>query len=219
MTDGLGVVVLAAGAGSRMGDIPKSLVEVDGVPVLYRLLQSVSALRPAATVLVLGHHAEAISRVMQGWQQDILPTVVRNPLPGQSPASSLRLGLHALLERCSAARSVMVLLADQPLLTAEDLQDARQAFVARSGDSRIVWPVHCGTPGHPVVLDVSLARAWLSQPTTGLRAWAQQRPGEVATWQPGHARCTTDLDTPADLAQMAAETGNAWTLPVPHKRE
>lgn len=215
MTNRLGVVVLAAGAGSRMGGVAKCLIECDGVPLLNSLLQAIDTLHPAQIVLVLGHHADTVSCAMQGWHQGIFLTVVRNPLPGESPASSLRLGLHALLEMPAAVHSVMVLLADQPLLTAEDLQDARREFDGRGGHSRIVWPVHCGTPGHPVVFDVALARAWLSQQTTGLRPWVQQRPGEVSTWHPGHARCTTDIDTPTDLARLAQETGNVWTLPLP----
>lgn len=213
MTDRLGVVVLAAGAGSRMGGVAKCLVECEGVPLLHRLLQAIDALRPAQTILVLGHHADAISRAMQCWPHGAPPSVLRNWQPGESPASSLRLGLSTLLTMSAGVDTVMVLLADLPLMTAGDLSDARLAFDTRSRHQHILWPVHCNIPGHPVILDAAFARAWLSQKSAGLRVWAQQRPDDVALWHPGHDRCTTDLDTPADLARLAQRTGRAWTLP------
>lgn len=214
MTRQLSVVLLAAGAGNRMGGVPKCLIERDGVPLLRSLLQSVSDLRPAHTVLVLGHHADAIGHALQTWPPNVRPTVVRNPLPGESPASSLRLGLRTLLESSAAPHCAMVLLADMPLLTTDDLHGALCAFAARTAHQRILWPVHGKDLGHPVLLEVGLAREWLAQHELGLRAWAQQNAAQVATWHPGHARCTTDMDTPEDLARLAQIHGGTWTLPA-----
>lgn len=213
MTGRLGAVVLAAGAGSRMGGVAKCLIERDGVALLASLLRSVGTLPVARTVLVLGHHAHTIDQALQHWPPDQVPTVVRNPLPGDSPASSLRLGLRSLLQAPAAPDCVMVLLADMPLLTAADLQDALRAFDARTAQQRILWPVHGEALGHPVLLESSLAREWLLQQARGLRAWAQQDAAQVLTWHPGHARCTTDVDTPEDLARLAHQHGGRWTLP------
>src|SRR3546814_2531560 len=50
----LAVVVLAAGKGSRMkSDLPKVLHPVAGKPMLWHVLASVSALAPAASVVVV----------------------------------------------------------------------------------------------------------------------------------------------------------------------
>lgn len=214
MTNRWGVVVLAAGAGSRMGGVAKCLIECDGVPVLQKLLQSIHALHPAQTVLVLGHHAHAISRALERWPERDALWAVRNDAPGESPASSLRLGLDAMLAGPMAVDCVMVLLADQPLLTADDLQQARRIFATRSQQQRIVWPVHAGVPGHPVMLDVPFARTWLLQKEIGLRNWSSQQPAKVALWNPGHDHYTTDLDTPSDLTSIARRTGKNWTLPA-----
>lgn len=214
MTGRLGAVVLAAGAGSRMGGVAKCLIERDGVALLASLLRSVRTLPAARTVLVLGHHAHTIDQALQHWPPDQLPTVVRNPHPGDSPASSLRLGLHTLLQAPELLDCVMVLLADMPLLTTGDLQDALRAFDARTAHQKILWPVHGEALGHPVLLEIGLAREWLLQQERGLRAWAQQDAAQVLTWHPGHARCTTDVDTPDDLARLAQKHGGQWTLPV-----
>lgn len=213
MTVRWGVLLLAAGAGTRMGGVAKCLIEHDGVSLLAGLLQSVAALHASRTVLVLGHHAHHIERALHAWPLAGLPVVVRNAHPGESPASSLRLGLRTLLDHPQPEDAVMVLLADMPLLRAQDLQDAQRAFAARTARQRIVWPVHGDMVGHPVLLEMGLAREWLLQSSLGLRVWAQQHPAQVAHWHPGHARCTTDLDTPQDLARLAHDTGHRWTLP------
>ncbi|MFT7401673.1 MAG: molybdenum cofactor cytidylyltransferase, partial [Hydrogenophaga sp.] len=93
----LAVVVLAAGAGSRMGGLAKCLITVDGETMLQRLLHAVRALAPMQTVLVLGHHAEAIQRTLRETPAPLPLTWVHNPDPGDNPASSLRLGLSALM--------------------------------------------------------------------------------------------------------------------------
>jgi molybdenum cofactor cytidylyltransferase len=206
----LAVVVLAAGAGSRLGGVAKCLITVDGETLLQRLLHAVQTLAPVQTVLVLGHHAQTIQTAMRETPAPLPLTVVHNPEPGQSPASSLRLGLKTIRPDVSA---VMVLLADQPLLAASDLQRTLHAFDARAPSQRILWPVHGGAPGHPVLMQTDLAREWLAQDRTGLRPWALQSPQQVALWHTDSPHHTLDLDTPDDLARLAAETEKTWALP------
>ena len=57
----VGAVLLAAGAGSRLGHRPKSLLELGGVPLIVRQLVALSGAGVDELVVVLGHHAEAIS--------------------------------------------------------------------------------------------------------------------------------------------------------------
>jgi molybdenum cofactor cytidylyltransferase len=64
----LAVVVLAAGAGSRLGGVAKCLITVDGETLLQRLLHAVQTLAPVQTVLVLGHHAQTIQTAMRETQ-------------------------------------------------------------------------------------------------------------------------------------------------------
>jgi len=206
----LGAVVLAAGAGSRMGGVAKCLITVDGETLLQRLLKAVHSLAAVQTVLVLGHHAEAIRAALLETPSSLPLTLVHNREPGDSPAPSLRLGLHALKPEVDM---VMLLVADQPLLGASDLQRALKAFEGRTPAQRIGWPEHDGEPGHPVLLQADLARDWLAQDQSGLRPWALQKPQQVAVWAPGNRHHTQDLDTPQDLARLAHDTGRRWVLP------
>jgi len=206
----LGAVVLAAGAGSRMGGVPKCLITVDGNTLLQRLLNGLQSLALVQTVLVLGHHAETIRAALRETPAPLPLTLVHNPEPGDSPTSSLRVGLHALKPEVDV---VMLLLADQPLLGANDLQRALKAFEGRTPAQRIGWPEHGGEPGHPVLLQTDLAREWLAQDRAGLRHWALQKPQQVAIWAPGNTHHTQDLDTPDQLARLAHDTGRHWALP------
>jgi molybdenum cofactor cytidylyltransferase len=206
----LGVIVLAAGAGLRMGGVAKCLITVEGETLLQRLLRSLHRLAPVQTVLVLGHHAETIRAALLETPTPLPLTLVHNPEPGDSPASSLRLGLCALKPEVD---TVILLLADQPLLGANDLQRAWQTFIERSPVQRISWPEHGGEPGHPVLLQADLAREWLSQDRAGLRPWALQRPQQVAVWKPNNTHHTRDLDTPEALARLSHDTGQRWALP------
>lgn len=63
-------IVLAAGTGSRLRglwpDLPKGLLEVGGVPLLYRSLETLLACGVRRVVLVAGHRADAYRRFLAG---------------------------------------------------------------------------------------------------------------------------------------------------------
>ncbi len=110
----VGAVLLAAGAGSRIGHKPKSLLQLGGVPLIRRQLIALSGAGVDEVVVVLGHHAALIEPVVQ----DFPVTIVRNLNPDEGQVSSQRLGLAALTGKLDA---VIVALADQPLINAQDI--------------------------------------------------------------------------------------------------
>ncbi len=61
----LAAVVMAAGQGTRMrSDRAKVLHEVGGLPMVCHVLAALAPLRPARTVVVVGHQAEAVRAVL-----------------------------------------------------------------------------------------------------------------------------------------------------------
>ena len=201
----LAAVVLAAGAGSRMGGVAKCLITVDGETLLQRLLRAVHTLAPAQTVLVLGHHAQAIQNALRATAAPLPLTVVHNAKPGDSPASSLRLGLLALRPEVN---TVMVLLADQPLLEVGDVSAMLRAWRDRAANIDLVVPTHQGQPGHPLVFGASVRQAILQgQGGEGVREWRRAHPERVSLIPMGHARGVTDVDTPDDLQTLADQHG------------
>jgi bifunctional UDP-N-acetylglucosamine pyrophosphorylase/glucosamine-1-phosphate N-acetyltransferase len=113
MKSPLAVVVLAAGAGTRMKSaLPKVLHPVAGTPMLAHVLASVARLRPAKVVGVVAPGAAAVARAFAPH-----PTAVQKKALGTGDAVKAALG--ALRGHCGP---VLVVYGDAPLITTASLQ-------------------------------------------------------------------------------------------------
>lgn len=204
-------LVLAAGAGSRLGGVPKCLIRLGGQTLLQRQLDALAALDISDVRLVLGHHAEAIAAHVATRAPGQRPQLLHNPAPGEEPADSLQLGLRSLT---TMPERLLVLLGDLPLLGAPQITAALHAFEQRERGQHALVPQVQGQPGHPAVLD-GLACAQLRNLPGGLRAWRRRQPAAVRLWPTDDKAHTLDLDTTEDLRALAAATGLPVQLPLP----
>lgn len=206
----MGAVLMAAGAGRRMGYRPKSLLRrEDGKPLIAHHLRALVAAGLSDVVVVLGHHADRIGEVLQQEKQSAASPSglqwVLNLNPDDGPGSSLRCALAALPADLDA---VLVTLADQPLITAADMLSVLTAWRARAPGTALLVPRFQGQPGHPLMFDTRVRRDLMAQPVeAGLRDWRRAHPAQVAWLDANHPRYTFDIDTEADLARLAAEHG------------
>lgn len=206
----VGAVLLAAGAGERIGRRPKCLLELGGVPLIRRQLLALTDAGVDEVVLVLGHHADAIEPLVQ----DIRVTRVRNPEPGAGPVSSQRVGLAALGGRLDA---VIVALADQPLLGAADHAALIGAWMRRPepGATRVVVPWVDGERGNPVILAAEVREAILAGGADlGCRQWQQAHPDAVHRFETDNRNYRVDIDTEDDRERFERETGHALRWPA-----
>jgi CTP:molybdopterin cytidylyltransferase MocA len=204
----VGAVLLAAGSGSRMGHRPKSLLELGGVPLIRRQLIALSGAGVDEVVVVLGHHAALIEPVVQTFPV----TLVRNPQPDDGQVSSLRLGLAALGGRLDA---VIVALADQPLINAQDITALIGAFKKRPEGASVVFPEVGGQRGNPVVFSQEVREQILAgAANVGCRQWQAANPQAVAAFVTDNRRYRVDVDTPEDLETFARETGHVLRWPA-----
>lgn len=203
----VGAVLLSAGAGSRLGGRPKALLELGGVPLIRRQLIALSGAGVDEVVVVLGHHADAIEPVVR----DFPVTLVRNPAPDDGQPSSVRIGLQALAGKLDA---VIVALADQPMINAQDISALIGAFKKR-GDAAMVVPRVAGEPGNPVMLEAALRDEWLAgDADAACRRWRQQHPERVGWFDTDNNRYRVDIDTPEDLQRFTERTGHALRWPA-----
>lgn len=203
----VGAVLLAAGAGSRIGNRPKPLLELGGVPLIRRQLIALSGAGVDEVVVVLGHHAEAIEAAVR----DFPVTLARNPAPDDGQATSVRIGLQALTGKLDA---VIVALADQPLINAQDITALIGAY-KRRGEASMVVPRIGGAPGNPVMLDAALREEWLAgDANAACRRWREQNPERVAWFDTDNTRYRTDIDTPEDLQRFRERTGHELRWPA-----
>ena len=208
----VGAVLLAAGAGARLGGRPKALLELGGVPLILRQLIALSGAGVDEVVVVLGHHADRVEAAVRPFPI----TLARNPKPEDGQASSVRIGLKALSPKLDA---IMVALADQPLIDAQDVTALIGAFKKR-GDAAMVVPRVRGedgefVPGNPVIFDAVLRNEWLAgEADLACRRWRLANPERVCWFDTDNRRYRVDIDTPEDIERFAAVTGHALTWPA-----
>ncbi|MGH8116328.1 MAG: nucleotidyltransferase family protein [Rhodanobacteraceae bacterium] len=202
-----GAIVMAAGAGHRMGGLPKSLLQRDGEPLLLRQIRLLAEAGAGMVVVVLGHHADRLGTVLEQARCAATPPInprrllwTTNPAPDDGTGSSLRCGLAALPAGISAW---LVALGDQPLLEAADVRAILQAWKKRPAGTDLVMPRHADRLGHPIVFGRPVRDAVAgAHGGQGVREWRRAHPDRVLVLPVAHARYTTDVDTPADLASL-----------------
>ncbi|MEX2251633.1 MAG: bifunctional UDP-N-acetylglucosamine diphosphorylase/glucosamine-1-phosphate N-acetyltransferase GlmU [Acidimicrobiia bacterium] len=107
----LHVIVLAAGQGKRMvSDLPKVAHMAAGRPLVGWVLETVSALEPDTTVVVVGHGADEVERLLP----DHVRSAVQEEQLGTGHAT--RIGMDAIHD-IDPDDTVVVLYGDLPLLT------------------------------------------------------------------------------------------------------
>jgi len=205
----VGGLILAAGAGSRMGNRPKCLLELDGMSLLARQLQALTQAGLGPIAVVLGHHAERIlqEKALVHWAAQ----PVRNPQPDDGHVSSLRTGLRALPPDLDA---VMVALADQPLINTQAVQALLQAFAQRPAGTQLLQPSVQGLPGNPVVFSGTVkAQILAGDDHMGARQWMQSHPEAVYRWETPHGHYRLDVDNEEDRQAVERLTGQSLRWP------
>lgn len=196
MTPSLHVLVLAAGASTRLGQ-PKQLVRIGGRPVLHGVVSRAAAIGDHAVTVVIGAHAADLTRLLA----QTPASVVVNRHWQEGMASSIRCGLAAVPV---SAESVLILLGDQVAVTTDDLkrlvnacQGQEGMIVAASYDQRVgvpaIFPRECFSELAQLRGDVG-ARQLLERHSHRL----------VRVPMPNAA---VDLDTPEDLAALTRNDG------------
>jgi nicotine blue oxidoreductase len=187
-------VLLAAGAGMRLGLGPKALLPFQGRTLVEVLADTLLDGGCRQVVVVLGADADAVrSRTDLGRH-----TVVDNPEWAEGMGGSFRLGVAS----APAGDNILVALVDQPGLTAVTV--AR--LLARHRPGRVTaaaYPDGSGSlrRGHPLLLDATLraAAAASAAGDAGARLFLQSHPELVDTVDCSDQSGGLDVDTPDRL--------------------
>ena len=202
----LGAVLLAAGEAKRMNGINKLALEMQGVPLLKRALISLSGAGVDEVAVVFGHHAEALEPLVR----DFPVTLVRNDRYPDGQMTSVHAGLAALPGPFDA---MIVCLADQPLLNAQDIQALIGAFKKRERGVAVVPRVN-GERGNPIILDWAAREEILGgDANLGCRQFIERNPDRVASFDTANDHYVVDIDSPEDLQALEARLGLKLKLP------
>ena len=214
----VGAVVLAAGTASRMGGRPKCLLQKNGQSLLVHLLTNLEQAGIDQTVLVLGQYAPAIQANALSAPLKALHTVL-NPKPTQGQNSSLHLGLAKAqaLNVDGVFDWVMVCLADQPMITSQDLKHLIAAVKHAPRNIHMLQPTVEGQPGNPVMLSQRAVSELLAQGSKvgvthsdalpGGKEWRRQNPEHYMAWPTDNPHYTVDMDSPEDMDALQTRFG------------
>jgi molybdenum cofactor cytidylyltransferase len=188
-------VVLAAGAGSRFGGT-KQLVGVGGAPLVLYAVDALRAGGAEEILVVTGHDAEAVEAVLPA---DVRP--VRNPDHRAGQATSLAAALHAT---AADSEGAVILLADQPGVTAQDVRGLILAF--RATRAQIVRLRYADGPGPALLSREIYGEAGHLHGDTGARVLVASHP-EWVHEVPIDRPAPVDVDTPDDLRRLEPNDG------------
>lgn len=188
-------IVLAAGSSSRLGQ-PKQLLELEGRPLLQHAVDAAEGAGLADVVVVLGHRAEQVeSSVTTGPGTRVV--VNSEYLEGQ--ATSLRAGLNAM---GPGIRAAVVILGDQPAVTAERIRAVVDAYEAAS--KYVVQATYGSRPGHPVLFDRAVwPQLQAVEGDLGAREVLKEHPDWIERIEVG-GEVPGDVDTWEDYERLKA---------------
>jgi molybdenum cofactor cytidylyltransferase len=191
-------IVLAAGASRRLGQ-PKQLVRIAGETLLARTLRVVREATSEPTLVVLGAHREEIATNV-----DLsYAHVVANPDWEQGIASSIRAGIRALLDLDPDASAVLLLVCDQPRLSADHLRRLIETH-EQAGEQLIGASHYAGATGIPAIFPASqFARLLALEGDVGARYLLRNAGCRVVEVE--FSGGDIDIDLPSDLAAQWAE--------------
>lgn len=187
-------IILAAGASSRMGR-SKQLLLVNGRPLLLHTMDVVSEAALAPAVVVLGAHHQEHQELIR---DSNIATAI-NPHWENGMGGSLKAGLNHLLAHTQSIDAVIMLVCDQPEITADHLQALIQKY--HVSKSPIVASWYANTAGVPALFDKTMFAELLRlDDSQGAQKIIRQHAYILAVVDfPDGA---IDLDTPEDYEQF-----------------
>ncbi|PWJ20456.1 nucleotidyltransferase family protein [Jannaschia seohaensis] len=176
------ILVLAAGASSRMGGRDKLLEEIDGTPLILRAVRAACAASDEVLVAL-----PAADRSRRAWLGDSPATLL--DVEDRAMSASIRAGVAAC-----RAEALLIHLADMPEITAADLSAMADAWT-RSDCAIMRATSEDGRPGQPVIFDRRhFPELMTLRGDLGARALLREHP--VAQIPLPGRRALIDLDTP-----------------------
>jgi molybdenum cofactor cytidylyltransferase len=189
-----GIIILAAGASTRLGRHKQKLV-YKGKPLLQHAIQAALSLPNHSIVVVSGYDYKVV-------QEETTSTNIQVAINEQrhtGMASSIKCGMQALLNLQPQMEQVIIMLCDQPFVTGEIL--SKLVSEQQSSGKPIVASAYNNTVGAPVLFTQQYFTAlMLLSGQEGARKLIQQHLDDVA--QVPFSEGAIDIDTPEDVERL-----------------
>ena len=194
---GIGAIILAAGSSSRMGS-PKQALQFRGRSLLRRAALAALGAGCRPVIVVTGAYSELSRREFEGLDvREVLNTLWETGM-----ASSIRAGVEALVSADARADAAVLLLCDQPYVTAEVISGLIAAH--RATGRLVVASTYGGSFGVPALFSRTLFAELARLEGAGGAKQVIKRYASEAHFLPFHDG-EVDVDTPNDFSRLVAK--------------
>jgi molybdenum cofactor cytidylyltransferase len=195
LLEGLGIVLLAAGESSRLGQ-PKQLIPVQGESLVRRTARRLLGLKPASLIVVTGCASTAVKEQLAG-----LPVnVMYNPDWRNGMGASIAFGVSNLPKEVKGA---LIMLCDQWGVTQEDLKRLFEVWITDISSIAIAsWNIdNANIYGPPAIFPRNLFRELicLTKDQGAKRVIGKYRDRTTFVLM---ENASLDLDEPVDLKRI-----------------
>ncbi len=182
-------IILGAGESSRMGR-PKLLLPFGDSTIIGTVISHVLASSVEKAIVVLGSNFESHREVIKDYAVEI----VNNKQYREGMFSSVKCGLEAVPD---GADAVMVLLGDQPMIQADEMDQLIESY--RNSEKGIAIATHGNKRGHPILFGKKFISDINGYPgEASLRDLLQKHPSEILEIKTGNDGILRDIDTEND---------------------
>ncbi|MBW4661810.1 MAG: nucleotidyltransferase family protein [Drouetiella hepatica Uher 2000/2452] len=189
----IGLMILAAGASTRMGT-PKQLLLYQGRSLLRYVAEVAIASCCDPVVVVLGSQAERMKLEACA----LAVHIVENQQWAEGMGTSIFAGMTALTAINQALDAVVIILCDQPFVSHHLLNQLVEAY--RATQSPIIASAYENTLGVPALFDRSLFIELMTLKNVGAKSLIKRHAERI--FQVSFPKGAIDLDTPAQYQQL-----------------
>jgi molybdenum cofactor cytidylyltransferase len=187
------ILILAAGEARRMG-CAKQMLVYHGKPLLQSAVEKALATGTRVAV-VLGAHMDQIRPAIQQFPLEL----IENANWKQGIGTSIKSGLDALLQSNSNLKGIIIVLADQPLVTTRHLKNIISEVKERN--NQIIATTYQGVTGVPAYFPSSLFDDLLNL-TRSSGAKSIIRANDHLVHRIAFEGAGVDIDTPRDWKEF-----------------
>lgn len=144
----IAVLILAAGASTRMEGGPKQLLPWKNTTLLGHSIEQAKKLSDLVFV-VLGAHADEIKEIVPNTVE-----IIHNPNWKEGMGTSISAGVEHIKNTDSSPSGLLIMLADQPFLDSSYLSNIKAEF--EKGEHKIVATAYGKKLGVPAIFHPSL---------------------------------------------------------------
>ena len=197
-TPPIAIILLAAGASSRMGTI-KQLLPWKGSVLINHMLEVACSSIATEVVLILGANAKEIKQVLVP-QAGV--SIIGNESWANGLGKSLSRGMEYIMEKHAGIAAVLVMLCDQPLIEAGYLNRMITSF--HEGKGQIIATAYGDHKGVPALFSARYFTELQSLGNDfGARELLKKHQDEIYPLSAGNI--LLDIDTPQDYERLLGD--------------